>query len=399
MVAHSAGETFEEVTDAGGRPAAEADRSGGAVFRLDPWPPPIGPGSWPLALRTLVQPAPVHAASVVSGWLPRGIVSTEPLRRPDPAGRPRAAGLPTPDCGSSPATTRPASGSRSGARARPPAELADAVAASCAIPGFYRPVEIGGRRYVDGGMYSTSNLDLLRAEALDLVICLNPTSSLHPIRADRPARVELARLPARVRAPARQRGEEAPRRRYTGGPRAAARRRPADDEPQPDEHSQPERGDRGRPPHGRRAAARAGGRRARCRPAARAPREGHSPGPATVGVAAADRASARPQPESRRRRRRRRRRSSADPRRRPGTAVPASAGSRCSISTSSESTGSSHQPLLERLPVVRVVDVPGDVDVGGAERPRDALALRPVGRGGAGAPRRRGRRRSRRRSR
>ena len=61
-----------------------------------------------------------------------------------------------------------------------------AVAASCAIPGFYRPVDIGGRRYVDGGMYSASNLDLLRDESLDLVICLNPTStwvrnrSLHP---------------------------------------------------------------------------------------------------------------------------------------------------------------------------------------------------------------------------
>ena len=29
-------------------------------------------------------------------------------------------------------------------------------------------------------MYSTSNLDILRDRPLDLVICLNPTSSLHP---------------------------------------------------------------------------------------------------------------------------------------------------------------------------------------------------------------------------
>jgi NTE family protein len=68
----------------------------------------------------------------------------------------------------------------------PPAELADAVAASCTIPGFYGPVEIGGRRYVDGGVHSASNLDLLRDEQLDLVICLNPTSTLHPIRALNP---------------------------------------------------------------------------------------------------------------------------------------------------------------------------------------------------------------------
>jgi NTE family protein len=63
------------------------------------------------------------------------------------------------------------------------ADLADAVAASCAIPGFYRPVAIGGSRYVDGGIRSTSNLDVLRGHGLDLVICLNPTSSLHPMRA------------------------------------------------------------------------------------------------------------------------------------------------------------------------------------------------------------------------
>ena len=63
-----------------------------------------------------------------------------------------------------------------GRRGAPRAELADAVAASCAIPGFYMPVRIGGRDYVDGGIYSPSNLDLLRAEGLDLVICLNPTS-------------------------------------------------------------------------------------------------------------------------------------------------------------------------------------------------------------------------------
>lgn len=61
----------------------------------------------------------------------------------------------------------------------PPAQLPDAVAASCAIPGFYRAVEIGGRSYIDGGVYSPSNLDVLRDERLDLVVALNPTSSLH----------------------------------------------------------------------------------------------------------------------------------------------------------------------------------------------------------------------------
>jgi NTE family protein len=60
----------------------------------------------------------------------------------------------------------------------PNATVGQAVAASCAIPGFYHPVKIGGRRYVDGGICSASNLDLLRDEELNLVVCLNPMSSL-----------------------------------------------------------------------------------------------------------------------------------------------------------------------------------------------------------------------------
>jgi NTE family protein len=59
----------------------------------------------------------------------------------------------------------------------PRAEISDAVAASCAIPGFFRPVKIGRRRYVDGGVCSVSNLDLVAGRGLDLVICLNPLTS------------------------------------------------------------------------------------------------------------------------------------------------------------------------------------------------------------------------------
>jgi NTE family protein len=59
----------------------------------------------------------------------------------------------------------------------PRAEIGDAVAASCAIPGFFRPVKINGRRYVDGGVCSVSNMDLVAGRGLDLVICLNPLTS------------------------------------------------------------------------------------------------------------------------------------------------------------------------------------------------------------------------------
>jgi NTE family protein len=38
--------------------------------------------------------------------------------------------------------------------------LIDAVAASCAVPGVWPPVTIGGRRYMDGGVRSADNADL-----------------------------------------------------------------------------------------------------------------------------------------------------------------------------------------------------------------------------------------------
>src|SRR4051795_6619920 len=48
MVAHSAGESFEGLADARGRPAREADRAAGATFSPPRGLPPVGPGSWRL---------------------------------------------------------------------------------------------------------------------------------------------------------------------------------------------------------------------------------------------------------------------------------------------------------------------------------------------------------------
>ena len=65
-----------------------------------------------------------------------------------------------------------------GADGAPEAGVGDAVAASCAIPGFFAPVEIGGREYVDGGVWSPTNLDLARAGRGDRVLCLVPTAAM-----------------------------------------------------------------------------------------------------------------------------------------------------------------------------------------------------------------------------
>jgi NTE family protein len=61
-----------------------------------------------------------------------------------------------------------------GRHGSPPAGLGQAVAASCAIPGYFAPVPIGGRRYVDGGAHSTTNLAEVAAEPVDLVVVSAP---------------------------------------------------------------------------------------------------------------------------------------------------------------------------------------------------------------------------------
>jgi NTE family protein len=212
MVAHSAGENFAGLTDARGQPSDTADRSAGASFQFDRHGIPIGLGSWRLALATLAHPMRYSPMAVVSGWLPRGLVSTEPLK--ETVRRACAEDwAPHPNYWAMAVDYRTGRRVAFGRAGSPRAELPDAVAASCAIPGFYRAVEIGGRPYVDGGVYSTSNLDVLRAEPLDLVVALNPLSSLYA----GPPRSVPDRLYSRMRQTAGRRlGSEAKRLRASG---------------------------------------------------------------------------------------------------------------------------------------------------------------------------------------
>ena len=50
--------------------------------------------------------------------------------------------------------------------------LIEAVSASCAVPGVWPPVQINGRRWMDGGMRSAANADL--AAGFDRVVVLAP---------------------------------------------------------------------------------------------------------------------------------------------------------------------------------------------------------------------------------
>jgi NTE family protein len=198
MSAYAAGRTLERFAEAESRaddlsaklPGTDypdlSAKLPGTDYRLQLALPPIGPGSWRLAANTMLHLRSHSPTVVLAGWLPRGFISTGPIHDLVQSFVPGH----WPD---HPSYWAVAADYRSGKRVAfgrddaPSPSAATAVAASCAIPGFYHPVKIAGRRFVDGGICSTSNLDLLCGADLDLVVCLNPMSSVAPVAGGSPA--------------------------------------------------------------------------------------------------------------------------------------------------------------------------------------------------------------------
>lgn len=95
-----------------------------------------------------------------------------------------------------PATWMVAADATTGARVAfgspdaPKADVGDAIAASWAIPGWFPPVPIGRRHYVDGGTISSVSADLLVPLGLDEVIVVAPMTSDPPVPAKGLARLE-----------------------------------------------------------------------------------------------------------------------------------------------------------------------------------------------------------------
>lgn len=160
MAAYASGEVDEDLAQLAAHDAT--------ALRLSRIPLPIGPGSLRLVLSARSR------TSLFTGLLPRGVVRTDAIRglvdRAIGTDWPSRAGLRVVACDY-------ATGERVTFDGRGAVTPGEAVAASCAIPAFYEPVRIAGRRYVDGGIHSHSNLDLLADAGLDTVICLNPMSS------------------------------------------------------------------------------------------------------------------------------------------------------------------------------------------------------------------------------
>ena len=212
MAGYIGGGSLEEVEELSERGDLTAERMSETAFKLQRALPPIGPGSWRMAVSTLLRPMEHAPSAVMAAWLPRGFISTQPIKQ-------LVERFVETEWPKHPNYWAVAADYRTGKRTAfgrcdaPHASVGDAVSASCAIPGFYHPVKVAGRRYVDGGICSTSNLDLLRHEELDLVVCLNPMSS----RADVPPRSAGDRVAAAMRAQAGRRlGSEAKKLRQQG---------------------------------------------------------------------------------------------------------------------------------------------------------------------------------------
>jgi NTE family protein len=80
----------------------------------------------------------------------------------------------------------------------PLASLQKAVAASCAIPGVYSPVRVGNRTLVDGGIHSTTNLDLASRAGCRLIICAAPMAYDTAGSLPSPLTQLVRRVPARM---------------------------------------------------------------------------------------------------------------------------------------------------------------------------------------------------------
>ena len=214
MAAYVSGGAGDELAEAAERAEVTLEAGiGDMPYRLQRALPPLGPGSLRMAVSTLIRPFNHAPSALMAGWIPRGFVSTRPISDlvdrfvegpwPEASGQYWAVAADY-------ATGRRTVFGREGA---PPTDVRDAVAASCAIPGFYHPVKIAGRRYIDGGICSMSNLDLMCDEGLDLVVCLNPMSSLARVT----PRSASERFAARMREQAGRRlGHEAKKLRERG---------------------------------------------------------------------------------------------------------------------------------------------------------------------------------------
>ncbi len=160
--ASSAGSSSAGSSSAGSSSDPAKPRRHGARGGLPPMPR-FGPGSVRLLGRIAKAPTKFPPLAAASALLPVGRADTSGVVRLVSSFAPEA----WPGPPSSPELRIVATDYDTGARVpfgregAPPASPAEAASASCAVPGWFAPVRIAGRRYVDGGVCSATSADLL----------------------------------------------------------------------------------------------------------------------------------------------------------------------------------------------------------------------------------------------
>jgi len=153
--------------------------------------PKLGLGSARLLRAVARHPRKVTPLTALASITPQGRGSLDPVRGLVEAVCPRGSWSPHPNTWIVAMDYDSGKRVAFGREGAPPAGLSDAVTASCAIPGWYAPVTIGGRRYVDGGACSPTSLDLVIPLDLDEVYVLSPMTSFdYDKPASRVARLE-----------------------------------------------------------------------------------------------------------------------------------------------------------------------------------------------------------------
>ena len=139
-------------------------------------PPPWRPALRPF-VRAVVRPHRVRPGVLATALLPPGRRSTDFIT----AGLRRRFGATWPEEATYIVAVRQRDGARVcfGCPGEPETDMASAVSASIAIPGYFTPVTIDGETYVDGGVHSPTNADLLAGAPVDLVVVSSPMS-IHP---------------------------------------------------------------------------------------------------------------------------------------------------------------------------------------------------------------------------
>lgn len=172
-----------------GAPRIDFDPDTVSGGKRPPRPRP-GIGSRRLLLNSWLHPRHVHPLVALYSVVPEGRGTLEPVGRlvdsvlaypaapesPPPVDTP-AGWAPHPHCWLVAVDYDNGRRTVFGRPGAPEAPLRDAVMASCAVPGWYHPVHIDGRRYIDGGVRSSTSADLLSRTDIDFAYVLAPMAS------------------------------------------------------------------------------------------------------------------------------------------------------------------------------------------------------------------------------